>query len=127
MSEEHITPSGLILTHDGTDYPVMLDLTDGYKLTCKEVTDDEWPDILCLISFAKGPLNLELKVEEKEAETIKGKAEEEIITYKEMIKTAEKFINNMPIALTMLKGEQKPVEKLPWSVFTLGTARGATI
>lgn len=98
-SEKHILPSGIILVCDEKEYPVMLDLTDGYKFTCKEVTDEEWPDILCLINFAAGPLNLKLIVEEKEAENIKGKIEEEILTYKAMIRGARKFINNMPMKL----------------------------
>lgn len=119
MENKNISPSGLILVCDEKEYPVMLDLTDGYKFTCKEVTDDEWPDILCLISFTTGPLNLELKVEEGEVTNIKGKIAEEIVTYKEMIKAGANFIDNMPIKLEK--------EKKPWSVFTLGAARGATI
>lgn len=105
MNKEKITPSGFILNCDGQDYPVMLDRTNGYKFTCKEATDEEFPDSLCLMSWAAGPINLELKVDPEKAEEVRGILKQEIQTYKEMIKDGEKFVKNIQV--------KKPVRLFP--------------
>lgn len=115
--EPNISPSGLILIHDGQEYPVMLDRTNGYKFTCKEATDEEFPDSLCLMSWAAGPINLELKVDPEKAEEVRGILKQEIQTYKKMVKDGEDFIINM----------QAKLKKEPVRLFPLGAVRGGQI